>query len=62
MPTTASNGGHAGGVGCINVNPVKTLQGHGKGAVFDAKWNAGGDVITAGEDGAVGIWTTEEES
>ncbi|WVQ98866.1 hypothetical protein IAU59_005997 [Kwoniella sp. CBS 9459] len=43
--------------GGINVRPLKVLEGHGDGAVFDVAWKDGTDkMISAGEDGIVGIW------
>ncbi|WRT67301.1 uncharacterized protein IL334_004269 [Kwoniella shivajii] len=37
------------------VNPIRVLEGHRDGAVFDVKWR-NGKLISAGEDGLVGIW------
>ncbi|OCF36464.1 WD-repeat protein [Kwoniella heveanensis BCC8398] len=43
--------------GGINVRPLKVLEGHGEGAVFDVAWKDGTDkMISAGEDGIVGVW------
>jgi COMPASS component SWD3 len=36
------------------------LEGHGDGAVFDVKWTEEG-VVSAGEDGKVGVWAFEED-
>jgi COMPASS component SWD3 len=36
------------------------LEAHGSGAVFDVRWCAGG-MVSAGEDGAVGVWDVDEE-
>lgn len=44
----------------INVRPLRTLEGHGDGAVFGVRWYQGG-ILSAGEDGAVGMWGFEEE-
>lgn len=49
--------GHGAG---INVRPLKVLEGHGDGAVFDVRWRDG-DLISSGEDGSVIVWTTSEE-
>ena len=49
-PAAPTNGGSG-----VNVKPVKILQGHGYGAVFDVRWRDG-EVVSAGEDGMVGIW------
>ncbi|WVQ78545.1 hypothetical protein IAT38_000631 [Cryptococcus sp. DSM 104549] len=46
------------GRGGITVRPLKALEGHGEGAVFDVKWKEG-RMISAGEDGAVGVWGVE---
>ncbi len=43
-----------------NVKPVQILEGHGHGAVFDVRWKAG-EILSAGEDGIVGVWHTAEE-
>ena len=43
-----------------NVRPVRTLEGHGDGAVFDVKWFEGG-ILSAGEDGNVGMWGFDRE-
>ncbi|WVF72043.1 hypothetical protein IAT40_006855 [Kwoniella sp. CBS 6097] len=43
--------------GGVNVPPLKVLEGHGHGAVFDVVWKDGTDkMISAGEDGIVGVW------
>ncbi|WVQ71746.1 hypothetical protein IAR50_001287 [Cryptococcus sp. DSM 104548] len=44
--------------GGITVRPSKALIGHGDGAVFDVKWKDG-KMISAGEDGTVGVWDVE---
>ena len=41
------------------VRPVRTLEGHGEGAVFDVRWDDG--IVSAGEDGMVGIWGFDED-
>jgi COMPASS component SWD3 len=43
-----------------NVRPLRVLEAHGSGAVFDVRWCAGG-MVSAGEDGAVGVWDVDEE-
>jgi COMPASS component SWD3 len=43
----------------IVVRPVRTLEGHGEGAVFDVRWDDG--IVSAGEDGMVGVWGFDEE-
>lgn len=43
------------GGGGTTVRPIKVLEGHEEGAVFDVKWRDG-TMVSAGEDGAVGIW------
>ncbi|ORY24960.1 WD40-repeat-containing domain protein [Naematelia encephala] len=37
------------------VKPLKVLEGHGEGAVFDVKWT-GEVMVSAGEDRRVGVW------
>jgi hypothetical protein len=44
----------------VNVPPVRVLEGHKGGAVFDVR-RCGGEMISAGEDGAVGVWSVDEE-
>ena len=44
----------------ITVRSLSVLEGHGDGAVFDVKWSQGG-IISAGEDGAVGVWGVDED-
>lgn len=45
-----------------NVKPLKVLEGHGDGAVFDVRWcSANEGLISAGEDGAVGLWEVDED-
>jgi len=44
----------------INVRPIKTLEGHGDGAVYDVRWK-GGIMISGGEDGNVAVWQIGEE-
>jgi hypothetical protein len=44
----------------INVRPLKVLEGHGDGAVFDVRWR-NGDLLSSGEDGSVTVWTTANE-
>lgn len=39
---------------------MRTLEGHGDGAVFDVKWYEGG-ILSAGEDGSVGMWVFDED-
>lgn len=41
--------------GGATVRPLSVLEGHGEGAVFDVKWTGEG-LISAGEDGKVGVW------
>lgn len=41
------------------VKPIKTLEGHGEGAVFDVKWDDG--IVSGGEDGMVGVWGFDED-
>jgi COMPASS component SWD3 len=36
-----------------NLKPLKVLEGHGDGAVFDVRWCPGEGLLSAGEDGAV---------
>jgi len=50
----------SGGASGINVRPLRTLEGHGDGAVFDVKWTEEG-VVSAGEDGKVGVWAFEDD-
>lgn len=38
-----------------NVRPLQVVEGHAAGALFDVKWR-GDSMISAGEDGKVGIW------
>jgi COMPASS component SWD3 len=45
-----------------NVKPLKVLAGHGDGAVFDVRWCPGEGLLSAGEDGAVGLWEVDSES
>lgn len=40
------------------VRPLKVLAGHGAGAVYDVRSHAG-TLLSAGEDGAVGVWGGE---
>ncbi|EJT50688.1 WD-repeat protein [Trichosporon asahii var. asahii CBS 2479] len=40
------------------VRPLKVLAGHGAGAVYDVRSHAG-TLLSAGEDGAVGVWGDE---
>jgi hypothetical protein len=42
------------------VKPIRTLEGHGDGAVFDVRGTSDG-IVSAGEDGKVGVWGYEEE-
>jgi len=42
------------------VRPLSVLEGHGDGAVFDVKW-AGRLMVSAGEDGKVGVWGFDED-
>jgi hypothetical protein len=42
------------------VRPLRALEGHGDGAVFDVKWYEDG-ILSAGEDGTVGMWGFEED-
>lgn len=44
----------------VNVRPTKVLEGHGDGAVFDVRWRDG-EIISAGEDGVVGVWYASDE-
>lgn len=47
--------------GGTTVRPLKVLEGHGgEGAVFDVRYRAG-VMVSAGEDGCVGVWEGEEE-
>ncbi|KAK6903106.1 hypothetical protein I203_108368 [Kwoniella mangroviensis CBS 8507] len=39
------------------VRPLKVLEGHGEGSVFDVVWKDG-RVLSAREDGLVGVWGT----
>ncbi|WVW82910.1 hypothetical protein I302_104924 [Kwoniella bestiolae CBS 10118] len=39
------------------VKPLKVLEGHEEGSVFDVVWKDG-RVLSAGEDGLVGVWGT----
>lgn len=58
-PRTAGNSAsNTARTGVTTVTPTSVLEGHGDGAVFDAKWD-GERMISAGEDGHVGIWTAE---
>lgn len=43
-----------------NVKPLKVLEGHGEGAVFDVRWCEEG-IVSAGEDGCVGLWGFGED-
>lgn len=43
-----------------NVRPLKALEGHADGAVFDVQWT-GGVMISGGEDGCVGIWEVRSD-
>lgn len=53
--TRASSGSTQGGTVTTTVRPLKALAGHGAGAVFDVR--ARGDtLLSAGGDGAVGVW------
>lgn len=46
--------------GATNVRPFKALAGHGAGAVYDVRsW--GGVLLSAGEDGTVGVWGDGED-
>ncbi|WWC69280.1 uncharacterized protein I206_103218 [Kwoniella pini CBS 10737] len=38
------------------IKPLKVLEGHYEGAVFDVVWK-NGKLISAGEDGCVGVWS-----
>jgi COMPASS component SWD3 len=49
------------GVAPTTIRPQKALEGHGDGAVFEVKWASEGILISAGEDGYVGIWGTNKE-
>lgn len=40
------------------IRPLKVLAGHGAGAVYDVRAHAG-TLLSAGEDGAVGVWGDE---
>lgn len=42
------------------VRPLRTLEGHGDGAVFDVRWYKDG-ILSAGEDGTVGLWTFDDD-
>lgn len=42
------------------VRPLRTLEGHEEGAVFDVRWYEDG-ILSAGEDGTVGIWAFDEQ-
>ncbi|KAL1411072.1 hypothetical protein Q8F55_002019 [Vanrija albida] len=42
------------------IRPLKSLAGHGPGAVFDVRAQAG-LVLSAGEDGSVGVWGDDDE-
>jgi COMPASS component SWD3 len=46
--------------GVTVVKPIRTLEGHGEGAVFDVVWTEEG-VFSAGEDGMVGVWGYDPE-
>ncbi|KAK8869645.1 hypothetical protein IAR55_000213 [Kwoniella newhampshirensis] len=46
--------------GGTTVRPSRILEGHGEGAVFDVVWKDG-VMITAGEDGRVGVWSDDSE-
>jgi len=37
------------------------LEGHDEGAVFEVRWGGEGLVISAGEDGKVGVWETGDD-
>lgn len=39
---------------------MRTLEGHGDGAVFEVKWFEGG-ILSAGEDGSVGMWGFDDK-
>jgi hypothetical protein len=56
-PSAPAHVAHSGGT---NVRPLHVLEGHGEGAVFDVRWRAG-MMISAGEDGRVGVWDGEED-
>lgn len=43
------------------MRPIRALEGHGDGAVFDVRSYEDG-IISAGEDCAVGLWGFDEES
>jgi COMPASS component SWD3 len=43
----------------VVVRPMRTLEGHGEGAVFDVRWCDG--IVSAGEDGMVGVWGFDED-
>lgn len=43
------------------IKPIKALEGHGEGAVFDVVWSEEG-VFSAGEDGMVGVWDYDEDA
>ena len=47
--------------GGVSVRPLRSLEGHADGAVFDVRW-AGQGMVSAGEDGAVGVWGVGEDS
>ncbi|WWD16094.1 hypothetical protein CI109_100519 [Kwoniella shandongensis] len=46
--------------GGTTVRPSKILEGHGEGAVFDVTWKEG-TMLSAGEDGMVGIWGVDPD-
>lgn len=56
-PSAPAHVAHSGGT---NVRPLHVLEGHGEGAVFDVRWRAG-MMVSAGEDGCVGVWDGEDD-
>lgn len=56
---TSSNSTLGGTGTTTTVRPLKVLAGHGAGAVFDVRARRG-TLLSAGEDGAVGVWGDEE--
>lgn len=55
-PKTSVPSSHGAGT---NVRPLKVLEGHGDGAVFDIRWKEG-EVMSSGEDGSVIVWAANE--